>query len=187
MKQALIIIDVQNDYFENGKMELNHPEKALEKINRLEEKFIELNLPIIYIQHINYRKNASFFSHDTQGVNLHDGLKISENSIIIEKHFPNSFKDTTLLDTLQSFNVEQVVVTGMMTHMCIDSTTRAASELNYDPILISDATSTRNLKYHEKEIPAEYVQFSYLSALQNFASVKTTKEFLEKYEKAMKS
>ena len=61
MKQALIIIDVQNDYFKNGKMELDHPEKALENINRLENKFIELNLPIIYIQHINYRKNATFF------------------------------------------------------------------------------------------------------------------------------
>lgn len=181
MKQALIIIDVQNDYFKNGKMELDHPEKALENINRLENKFIELNLPIIYIQHINYRKNATFFSHNTPGVKLHDRLKSKENSIIIEKHFPNSFKGTSLLETLQSLNVEQVVITGMMTHMCVDSTTRAASELNYNPILIPDATSTRNLHLFDKEVSAKNVQLSFLSALQNFAQVETVKEFFNKY------
>lgn len=176
-----MIIDVQNDYFKNGKMELENPEKALEKINKLEDKFIELNLPIIYIQHINYRENATFFTHNTAGVNLHERLKTRENSIIIEKQFPNSFKDTLLLGTLQSLGVEQVVITGMMTHMCIDSTTRAASELNYKPILISDATSTKNLTYLEEEVPARYVQLSYLSALRNFALVETTTEFITKH------
>lgn len=178
MKQALIIIDVQNDYFKNGKMELSHPKKALEKINRLEEKFIELKLPIIYIQHINYRENASFFSHNTSGVKLHEKLKVNENSIVIEKQFPNSFKDTMLLGTLQSLNVEQVVITGMMTHMCVDSTTRAASELNYNPILISDATSTRSLNIFGEKVSAKYVQLSFLASLKNFARVETIKDFL---------
>jgi Amidases related to nicotinamidase len=178
MKQALLIIDVQNDYFKNGKMELEHPEEALEKINKLEEKFLKLNLPIIYIQHINYKKDASFFSPNTRGVQLHEKLKVSTDSIIIEKHFPNSFKDTTLLGTLKKLKIEQIVISGMMTHMCIDSTTRAAAELNYNPILISDTTATRSLLYIEEKVSAKQVQISYLSALQNFATLETTEEFL---------
>lgn len=178
MKQALIIIDVQNDYFKNGKMELDHPEKVLKNINKLEDKFAFLNLPIVYIKHINYNKNALFFFPNTSGVNLHKGLLLGKDSIIIEKHFPNSFKDTCLLDTLRALKVNQVVITGMMTHMCVDSTTRAASELGYKPILISDATTTSNLKYLEEEVPFKYVQLSYLSALQNFAKIETTNDYL---------
>ncbi|MCT0055567.1 cysteine hydrolase [Lactococcus lactis subsp. lactis] len=178
MKQALIIIDVQNDYFKKGKMELEHPEESLEKINRLEEKFLKLKLPIIYIQHINYKNNATFFIPNTKGVEFHDGLKVKGHSIIIEKHFPNSFKETKLLEKLKELEIEQLVISGMMTHMCIDSTTRAASELGYQPILISDATATRNLFYLDEEVSAAQVQISYLSALQNFATVETSKEFL---------
>ncbi len=178
MKQALLIIDVQKDYFKNGKMELAHPEKALVEINKLEDKFLKLKLPIIYIQHINHKVNATFFTPNTLGVELHERLRISSDSIIIEKHFPNSFKETTLLDVLQMLKIEQVVITGMMTHMCIDSTTRAASELGYKPILISDATSTKNLMYLEGEVPAKQVQLSYLSGLQNFAFLETSREFL---------
>ena len=100
--------------------------------------------------------------------------------MIIEKHFPNSFKDTLLLETLSTLKVNQVVITGMMTHMCVDSTTRAASELGYKPILISDATTTKNLKYLEEEVPVKYVQLSYLSALQNFANIETTNDYINK-------
>ena len=60
MKQALLVIDVQNDYFKNGKMELVGPDQALDKIKQLEQYFNEKDLPIIYVQHINRHKPASF-------------------------------------------------------------------------------------------------------------------------------
>ncbi|MGO2963062.1 MAG: cysteine hydrolase family protein [Carnobacterium maltaromaticum] len=179
MKQALLVIDVQNDYFKHGKMELHLPEVALHRINKLEDFFILNNLPIIYIQHIKDQLNADFFERGTKGSLLHEGLKINSSSIIIEKQYPNSFFKTDLKELLDSLNIEQVVITGMMTHMCIDSTTRASRELGYNPILISDATSTRNLDFQGREVIAEDVQFSFLSALENFSQVVTTDHYLK--------
>ena len=178
MKQALLIIDVQNDYFSGGKMPLYQPEHALAKINQLEKQFLNENQPIIYIQHIKHTENADFFEHETFGAMLHENLKINEQSIIIEKHFPNSFLETQLLEFLQKRSIEQLVIAGMMTHMCVDSTTRAARELGFQPILIADATATRDLIYDHETVSAEKVQISFLSALQNFAQVQTTSEFL---------
>ncbi|MDF2416217.1 isochorismatase family protein [Acinetobacter beijerinckii] len=177
MKQALLIIDVQNDYFKNGKMELVNPDNALAKINQLEDHFIQNNLPIIYIQHIN-PASASFFQENTVGAELHPQLKVTDHSLIVEKHFPNSFLETNLQALLQQYQVEQLVITGMMTHVCIDSGTRAAKELGYQPIVITDATATRDLEYEGKIVKAADVQTAFLSALGFFATVQITADFL---------
>lgn len=178
MKQALLVIDVQNDYFPGGKMALHQPEQALAQVNQLENYFISKNLPVIYIQHIKHAENADFFGAGTIGAELHPELKTDAQSIIIEKHFPNSFLETTLAATLRELSVEQLVICGMMTHMCVDSTTRAAREMGYQPILIADATATKDLTFGGKTAAATDVQTSFLAALQNFAEVKTTAEFL---------
>ncbi|MCU4636572.1 MULTISPECIES: cysteine hydrolase family protein [Acinetobacter] len=179
MKQALLIIDVQNDYFKNGKMELVGPEQALEKIKQLEQYFSEKNLPIIYVQHIN-PPQASFFQENTDGVLLHPELSTGSDSLIVIKHYPNSFLETDLDELLKTHQIEQLVITGMMTHMCIDSGTRAAKELGYQPILIADATATRNLSYDGKIVKAEDVQTAFLTALSTFANVQNTADFLGK-------
>ncbi len=90
MKQALLVIDVQNDYFKNGKMELVGPDQALDKIKQLEQYFNEKDLPIIYVQHIN-PPQASFFQENTEGVLLHPELSAGSDSLIVTKHYPNSF------------------------------------------------------------------------------------------------
>lgn len=131
-KQALIIIDIQNDYFKGGNMELFQPESALDNVLKLEERFKKDNQPIIYIQHINEDPNASFFVKDTEGVELRKELNPSEKDDIIIKHYPNSFLETNLQNKLKELDVEQLVICGMMTHMCVDSTTRAAAELGFN-------------------------------------------------------
>ncbi|GGC91839.1 cysteine hydrolase family protein [Enterococcus wangshanyuanii] len=178
MKQALLVIDVQNDYFEHGKMALVEPLKALHQVNRLEEHFINKKLPIIYIQHIKEDPNADFFGRGTEGSLLHSDLRVEDRAIIVEKQTPNSFFKTNLLKILESLQIEQVVITGMMTHMCVDSTTRASKELGYDPIVISDATATKDLRYGGKEVSAENVQYAFLAALQNFSQVISTSDYL---------
>ncbi len=174
MKQALLIIDIQNDYFPEGKNELHEADKALLKVNQLENSFLSEQKPIIYIQHIKHQLNAG-----TIGCELHPNLKLQEQSIIIEKHFPNSFLETELLETLKKIEIEQLVICGMMTQMCVDSTTRAAKELGFQPVLISDATATKDLIFENKKVLAENVQISFLSALQNFAQVLTADQFLK--------
>jgi nicotinamidase-related amidase len=177
MKQALLIIDVQNDYFKNGKMELVGPDQALEKIKQLEQYFSEKNLPIIYVQHIN-PPQASFFQENTDGVLLHPELDAHSDALIVIKHYPNSFLETNLDELLKAHQIEQLVITGMMTHICIDSGTRAAKELGYQPILIGDATATRDLSYDGKTVKAEDVQTAFLAALTMFAPVQSTSDFL---------
>lgn len=180
MKQALLIIDVQNDYFKNGKMELINPDNALAKINQLEDHFFYNNLPIIYIQHIN-PSDASFFQENTVGVALHPQLQVKDSSIIVEKHFPNSFLETKLQEILKQHQVEQLVITGMMTHVCIDSSTRAAKELGYQPIVIADATATRDLEHDGKIVKAAAVQTAFLSALGFFSTVQNTADYLDRH------
>lgn len=177
MKQALLVIDVQNDYFPQGKMELVQPELALNNIKQLEQFFIEKNLPIIYIQHIN-PPQASFFQENSEGVKLHADLKADHPDFIVKKRYPNNFLETNLAELLQSQQVEQLVITGMMTHMCIDSGTRAAKEFGYQPILIADATATRDLSHNGRTVKAEDVQHAFLSALSVFANVQNTTDFL---------
>ncbi|MTD41854.1 isochorismatase family protein [Erwinia sp. CPCC 100877] len=178
MKQALVIIDVQNDYFPNGKMALHEPENALAEIQKLEAYFNKNNYPIIYVQHIKENPQAAFFGRDTLGARLHSGLAATDRSIIIEKHYPNSFIDTSLQATLTDLAVEQVVITGMMTQMCVDSTTRASKELGFQPILIADATATKTLTFAGTSVSAQAVEAAFLSALSNFAEVLSAEEFL---------
>ncbi|MEO1769263.1 cysteine hydrolase family protein [Candidatus Enterococcus ferrettii] len=178
MKQGLLVIDVQNDYFSRGKMPLAQPEAALHQINLLEAYFQQKSWPIIYIQHVNFKKNATFFQPCTTGVQLHSDLQLSAESILIKKLFPNSFHKTKLEKILKELGVKQLVITGMMTHMCVDSTTRAACELGFHSIVISDATATKALTFCGEAAPAQAVQAAFLAALGNFATVCSTTEYL---------
>lgn len=180
MKQALLIIDVQNDYFPNGKFELSHADAALEKVLALQSQFRKQQLPIFYIQHIKADPNANFFAKGSVGAEIHPKLLPihSAHEYIITKSFPNSFYQTELQPALQKEQIEQLVICGMMTHMCVDSTTRCAAELNYQPILIHDACTTRDLSFNNTKIPAQAVHNSFMAALTNFAAVKSTQEWL---------
>lgn len=106
-------------------------------------------------------------------------MAVKKDALIIEKHFPNSFYQTDLEAKLRELNVEQLVITGMMTHMCVDSTTRAAAELGFQPILIGDATATRDLEVAEKKVAAADVQTAFLAALTSFAEVKPAADYLQ--------
>lgn len=180
MKQALIIIDVQNDYFSEGKMELYQPQLALEKILKVREYFRNQQLPVYYIQHINSNPGATFFQPDSHGIELHHQLLpiADTNEFIIHKSYPNSFLQTTLHEHLQQQNIEQLVICGMMTHMCVDSTTRQAVEFGYQPIVIADACATMNLEFNSNIISATNVQNSFLAALNYLATVRSAEQFL---------
>lgn len=181
MTQGLLIIDVQNDYFAGGKMTLNGADEALRNINLLENQFIDEKLPIIYIQHIKHQKNADFFEQGTSGAELHPKLKVDDASIIIEKHFPNSFLDTTLAQELKKNKIDQLIICGMMTHMCIRATTPVAATLGYKPIVIEDATATKDLLVDGKLISAKEVQAKIISELSAVAEIQTTDQFISEF------
>jgi len=172
MKTALIVVDVQNDYFPGGKMELHNINQVSSVISDVIKNFRDSNLPVIHVQHIFLNDDAPFFVANTNGVEIHPSAKPQHNETLIIKHTPNSFNKTNLDETLKGLGIEEVVVIGAMTHICIDSTVRAASDLGYQVKVISDATATRDLSIDGVTVPAPMVQAAYLAGVNGvFAEV----------------
>ncbi|GGF70266.1 putative isochorismatase family protein YddQ [Paenibacillus albidus] len=181
MGTALILVDIQNEYFPNGKMELSNPEKAAVNAAKILEWFRENNKDnIFHVQHIASNPALGFFLPDTEGVKINDSVLPLDHEDIILKNFPNSFLKTELENKLKENGVTKVVIVGMMTHMCIDATVRAAVDLGYDTTLIEDACATRDLAYQDKVVPAEQVHNAFVSALQSmYCTVTSTEDFLQ--------
>ncbi|RKE81175.1 nicotinamidase-related amidase [Chryseobacterium sp. AG363] len=181
---ALLIIDVQNDYFPGGKMTLEKSVQAAENTRRILEYFRNNHLPVIHIQHISTNDGAAFFLPGTDGAKINHLVLPEKDEKVIVKHFPNSFRETDLLNYLHSKNIKNLVITGMMTDVCVESTTRAAFDFGFTNIIIGDATATGNRELNGEVIKAEEVQRSFLagiSALGNlYALVMNTNEFLSK-------
>lgn len=165
MSVGLILVDIQNDYFPHGKMELEGSEQAGQVAGRLLDFFRARRLPVFHIQHIATHSGATFFLPDTVGADIHQSVRPLGGETIIQKHFPNSFRETGLLQHLQRADVEQVVIAGMQTHMCVDATTRAAADYGYACLIAYDACATRNLQFGDRVVYAADVQTAFLAAL----------------------
>lgn len=175
MKHVLLLVDIQNDYFPGGAMELAGSPEAGLKAGTLLRTFREHALPVIHVQHIASRDGATFFRPGTPGVAIHDSVAPQEGELVITKHFPNSFRQTGLLEQLRKRQTTTLVIAGMMTHMCIDTTTRAAADLGFQCMLAHDACATRDLSFGETTVTAAQVQAAYLAALDGpFAQVRAT-------------
>lgn len=181
MKTALIIIDIQNDYFDNGTMTLIGSEKAGNNAKLILDSFRADSLPIIHLQHIATRPTATFFLPNTKGAEINDIVKPIGQEKVIIKHYPNSFRETELLDYLKSKNITDLVICGMMTHMCVDATSRAAKDFGFNVVLIGDACATKDQEINGQIVKADDVQNSFLAALNYFyTTVETTKQYLDK-------
>jgi nicotinamidase-related amidase len=178
MKTALLIIDIQKDYFPGGKYPLVNPLEAAQKAYMILQCFRESGNPHVHIQHISLKPDATFFVSGDRGTDIHDSVAHFEGEPIVYKHEPNSFLNTNLLELLKSWEIERVVITGMMTHMCVDATARAASDLGFQVIVAEDACATRDLKYGETTIPADLVHKSFLAALRSYGKVMKSEEIL---------
>lgn len=178
MKTALIIVDIQKDYFPGGKFPLVNPLEAAKNAYMLLQCFREHGGHHVHIQHISKKPDATFFISGDRGTDIHDSVAHFEGEPIVYKHTPNSFLNTNLLDLLKSWKVERVVICGMMTHMCIDATARAASDLGFQVIVAEDACATRDLKYGDTTIPAEQVHKAFLAALKSYGKVMKSEEVL---------
>jgi len=180
MNPTLLLVDIQNDYFPGGKMELVNMELAAQQAQQLLSYFRNHQWPVVFIQHLAIKPLASFFIPGTLGVEIHDSISPLENETVIIKNFPNSFRNTDLHTHLQALKVSELVICGAMTHMCLDTTTRAAFDLGYSCTLISDGCATRDLVFNEQKVKAADVQLAYLAALSgSFAQVASTHQFLD--------
>jgi len=180
MQTALILIDIQNDYFDKGSMPLVGSDEASENAKLVLDRSRKDGLTIVHIQHIAARPAATFFLPNTPGSGIHKNVKPLEAEKVIVKHYPNSFRETELLDYLKNKNISDIIVCGMMTHMCVDATVRAAKDFGFNITLIGDACATKNLEIGGQIVQAEDVHKGFLAALNNFyATVKTTRQYLD--------
>jgi nicotinamidase-related amidase len=169
---ALVLIDLQNDYFPGGTMELVDAEAAVQQARVLLDAFRARSLPIFHIQHIAKRAGATFFLPGTRGAEIHAAVTPAGGEAVITKHFPSAFRETELLQRLRDVGATKLVIAGMMTHMCVDTTVRAAADLGFDCSLAQDGCATRALQFGEQRIEAPQVQGAYLAGLSGaFAKV----------------
>jgi len=174
---ALVVIDIQNDYFPGGAMELEGAEAAGAKAGIALRNFREKKLPVIHVRHLSVRPGAPFFLPGTRGAEIHASVQPAAGETVLEKNFPNSFRNTRLKDLLDSQNIKNLVVAGMMTHMCVDASVRQAADLGYKVTLLGDACATRAQSYGGETVPARQVHAAFLAALNGFyAKVVNTHE-----------
>lgn len=167
MKVALLLIDLQNDYFPGGKKVLNGATEAASRAATALALFRKQKLPVFHVQHIANYPGATFFLPNTPGADIHELLTPRPEEAVVEKHFPNSFRQTTLLSLLQTEEITHLVICGMMTHMCVEATTRAAADLGYTVTLIDDACATREQEFDGRAVAAADVHAAFLAGLRD--------------------
>lgn len=178
MKSALVLIDLQNDYFHGGKNELHLPEQAVEQAARVLELFRSRRLPVYHIQHIS-GPNGTFFLPGTAGAEIYPAVSPRNGEKIFEKHFPNAFLKTGLSEELLGRHIDHLVICGMMSHMCVSTSVRASQDYGFSVTVPEDACTTKDLIWHGEKIPAETVHRTVMASLDGtFARVIKTEELL---------
>lgn len=178
---ALMLVDIQNDYFPGGKMALEDMDRAAENAALLLRLFRERGLPVFHIQHVSAHPRAPFFRADTTGVEIHASVIPAPGESVIIKHFPNSFRETPLLDQLRAASIKTLVVCGAMSHMCIDATVRAAVDTGFNCLVAHDACATRELSFLSHTVVASEVHTAFMAALSGlYAQVLSSSTIMDK-------
>ncbi|MGO2880407.1 cysteine hydrolase family protein [Halomonas sp. 86] len=177
--RAIIVVDIQNEYFPGGKLLLNGIEEAATNAANVIEHARSANDLVVYFQHESADPDIPFFTPGTQGVAIHPIVAPLGEETVLVKHFPNSFRETGLQELLDQQNIEEVVIIGAMSHMCIDATSRAASDLGYKTTIIHDACATLDLEFDGVTVPAPQVHATIMAALAfAYGTVTTTKQYI---------
>lgn len=167
-ERALLVIDIQNDYFPGGKMALEGPEVAAAQAAHAVAHFRGHGWPVFHVRHLSVRPGSTFFIPGTEGAEIHASVRPREGEAVVEKNFPNSFRGTSLDALLKGAGANELVVAGMMTHMCVDASVRHAADLGYKVTLLGDACATRAQSYAGETVPARQVHAAFLAALNGF-------------------
>jgi nicotinamidase-related amidase len=160
-------------------MELEGADAAVAQAARLLQHFRGQALPVFHVQHVAARPGATFFLPGTPGAEIHPAVAPLPAEPVVVKHFPNSFRETDLLEQLRGAGVAEATICGAMSHMCIDATARAAADLGFACRVAHDACATRALAFGAVTVPAAQVHAATMAALSAaYAQVLTTAELL---------
>ena len=180
---VLLLIDFQNDYFptfDDAKWKLNGTEIAAANGIKLLEKFRQKSMDIVHVKHEFLNDDAPLFIHNSIGAKIHESVLPKEGEYEVLKNEVNAFKGTKLKEILEKLNTENIIIVGAMTHVCIDSAVRAASDYGYNCYVAHDACATLDLEFNGIKIPSEMAHASFMAALEfAYAKVQSTDSILE--------
>lgn len=179
MNSALLVIDVQNEYF-TGKLPVTYPHGNLVKILQAMDAAHAAGLPVIVVQHANRASDAATFRPGTPGFDLHPDVQKRPRDLLVEKTLPGSFTGTNLGEWLKERKISTVTIAGYMTQMCCDTTARQAFHRGYAVQFLADATGTLSITNSAGSVTAEELHRAILVTQQmRFSQVTTTGEWIE--------
>jgi nicotinamidase-related amidase len=174
---ALLIIDIQNFYFQGGKIPLEGSLEASLQAKKMLDRFRTEGLPVVHIRHVPLNADGLDAAYA-----IHPNVAPGAGEKVVVKHYANSFRDTDLLDYLRRRSIGRLVICGMQTHMCVEAAVRSAADSGFEVILLEDACATRNLNFGGVEIPARQVHYAVLATLSGtYARVVKTDDLLEEF------
>jgi nicotinamidase-related amidase len=182
MKRALLVIDVQNEYF-TGKLPVTYPAGSLDNILQVMHIAHEQGIPIVVVRHTQPQADSPIFCQGTKEWELHPEVVKRPYNLLIEKSLPGSFSGTELETWLKNQGVETVVICGYMSQMCCDTTARQASHLGFSVEFLSDATGTLSFQNNAGFATDEELHRATLVAQDTFISqIISTAEWIKLLE-----
>ncbi|HTX10694.1 MAG TPA: cysteine hydrolase family protein [Solirubrobacteraceae bacterium] len=177
MADALVVIDIQNEYFPGGAIPLPDADGAARRAAAAIEAARGSGIPVIHIRH-EEPSSDEYFVPGSRGAETNATVAPADGETVIVKNYPNSFRETDLSERLQDTGASRVAFCGMMTSMCVDATVRAAADLGLEPVLIDDACAAPALQHHDRQVPADAVHAAFCAALgDEIATVLDTANF----------
>ena len=179
MSRALLVIDVQNEYF-TGALPITHPAGHLERILEVMDA-AEGTVPTVVVRHQVTQPDKPIFRKGSHAWELHPEVAARPRDLLIQKSLPGSFTGTPLEDWLRERGISTVSIAGYMTHMCCDTTARQAVHLGFRSEFLNDATGTLPLSNAGGAVTAEELQRSILAAqAQLLSEVLSSDRWLER-------
>lgn len=183
MKRALLVIDVQNEYF-SGKLPVTYPPESLENILKVMSAARVNGIPVIVIQHTSTAENAETFVKGTTGWELLPEVSNQPCTHLMEKTLPGSFTGTDLESWLIENDIDTVTISGYMTHMCCDTTARQAFHRGFKVEFLSDATGTLNVSNYAGSVTAQELHSAVLvTQAMRFSNVLSTADWIQGVKK----
>jgi nicotinamidase-related amidase len=172
MGTGLVIIDIQNDYFEGGRFPLVGTQAAATRAGEVLGRFRGAGLPVVHVQHLWDGPDAAFFETGTPGADIHELVAPADGEEVVTKASPNAFLDTRLAQVLDDLGVDHLVVAGMQTNLCIDASVRAGADAGRTITVVGDACAAPDLTHDGRTVAAADVHAAFLAALDgSYASV----------------
>ncbi len=177
-KNALLLIDIQNDYFPGGKWEVHEMTAAAQKASQLLTAARSTGDLVIHVRHEIPAEHPPFFAKGSAGAEINTLVAPEGDELVITKNFPNSFRETNLKKILQAADIETVTICGAMSQMCIDGTARAAADYGYKTTVIEDACAAKEQTFDETVVPAPMVHATIMAALGTYATIAKAENYL---------